>query len=144
MTLLAGNEDLSKTNLYRRGVNQPTADSYHDVSTHRYCRQLIRIQPGRLLQNKTSFSKFYSPDVGAANSLYTFLAQRFVATYEEQLGCQNLINIPDPVSVTKKDDVAVSATINTNALNKAIQQLAGTKSEDDHFDSSARSQQATE
>jgi hypothetical protein len=144
MALLAGNEDLSKTNLYRKGVDQPTADSYHDVSTHRYCRQLIRIQPGRLLQNKASFSKFYSPDVGAANSLYTFLAQRFVATYEEQLNCPTLINIPDPVSVTTKNNVAVSAKIDTNALNKAIQQLAASKAGDDHKDSAARSQQATE
>ncbi len=145
MTLLAGNEDLSKTNLYRKGVNQPTADSYHDVSTHRYCRQLIRIQPGRLLQNKASFSKFYSPDVGAANSLYTFLAQRFVATYEQQLNCPNLINIPDPVAVTTNAaGVATSATIDTTALNKAIQQLAASKSGDDHADSAARSQRGTE
>ena len=144
MTLMDGNENLHKANLYRKGVDQPVADSFHDVSTHRYCRQLIRIQPARLLKNKTSFSKFYSPDKGAANSLYTFLAQRFVATYEQQLNCPNLINIPDPVAVTTSNNVAVSATINTNALNKAIQQLAATKAEDDQKDSSARSQQATE
>jgi len=144
MTLLAGNEDLSKTNRYRRGVDQPTADSYHDVSTHRYCRQLLRIQPARLLKNKASFSKFYSPDVGAANSLYTFLAQRFTATYEQQLSCQSLINIPDPVTVTTKNDIAVSATINTTALNKAIQQLAASKANDDAADSSARAQQSSE
>jgi hypothetical protein len=140
MTESAGNEDRYKVNLYRRGVDQPTALSEFDMDTARYCRQLLRIAPARLARNQASFSKFSTPDANAANSLYTFMAQRFVTTYE-LLNCRTLIDIPDPVSVaTNAAGVAVSAVINKTALNEAIKQRATTKSEDDNADTAAQSQ----
>ena len=141
MTLVNGNESLTKTNLYRHGVDQPVADSYNDIDTARYCRQLLRIAPQRMLANKRALAAFASPDTGMANSLYTFLAQRFVATYQ-LLDCAALVNEADPVSVTVNgQDVAVTATINATALNDIVQKLAATKAEDDALDSVARSQQ---
>jgi hypothetical protein len=139
MAQLAGNDDRSKANAYRRAVDQPAADSYDDIDTARYCRQMVRIAPPRMLNNKKALAAFYTPDTGAANNLYTFMAQRFVASYQI-LECQNLINIADPVAVTTNaDGVATAATINTTALNKAIQQMANTKSQDDAADSASKS-----
>jgi len=139
MTQLAGNEDRAKVNEYRRGVDQPAADSYYDIDTARYCRQMVRVAPQRMLNNKKNLSAFYTPDAGAANSLYTFMAQRFVASYQI-LDCESLINIAAPVAVTSNAaGVATSATINQAALTKAIQRLATTKSADDAADAASKS-----
>ena len=139
MTVVDGNEDLHKVNRYRRGVDQPLADSYHDVDTARYCRQMIRIAPGRILANKTRFTKFYSPDTGAAKSLYTFLAQRFVQSYG-LLNCETLTGIANPISVTTNaDGVVTKALIDTAALDKAIRGIASTRSSDDFEDAWWRS-----
>ena len=144
MTQVNGNANLTKTNLYRLGVDQPTTSSYNDIDTARYCRQLLRIAPQRMLANKGALTAFASPDAGAANSLYTFLAQRFVAAYQI-LDCGTLVNEADPVSVAVNGDgVAVTATINTTALNRIVQKFAATKSEDDALDSAARSRLARE
>jgi hypothetical protein len=144
MTESAGNENRFKANQYRLGVDQPRADAYVDVDTARYCRQMLRIAPARMVTNKTILSNFYTPDAAAANSLYTFLAQRFVATYSI-LTCETLINIANPVSVTVNNaGVATRAAVNTTALNRAIQKLASRKAEDDNADSSAKALKATE
>jgi hypothetical protein len=139
MGQLAGNDDRAKVNAYRRGVDQPVADSYDDIDTARYCRQMVRIAPQRMLNNKKILSAFYTPDAGAANNLFTFMAQRFVASYEI-LECENLIHVPDPMSVTtNRDGVATAGAVNTNALGKAIKQLAATKDQDDAADAASKS-----
>jgi hypothetical protein len=144
MVLLNGNEDRSKANLYRLGVNQPTADSYHDVDTARYCRQMLRVAPGRMSSEKALLAAFRSPDAAAANSLLTFLAQRFVAAYQ-LLNCQTLIHQANPVSVTTDaNGVAISATINMSALNEAIKDLSAWTANDNQADSSARSRQTAQ
>jgi len=55
-----------------------------------------------------------SPDPAVANSLLTFLEQRFVTTYEANgLNCIQLLNQPDPITVmTDGNRVAVNGTIN--------------------------------
>jgi hypothetical protein len=144
MTLLAGNEDIGKVNRYRRGVDQPTADSFFDVSTARYCRQMLRIAPSRMLLDQAFLTNFKSPDAGAANTLFTFMAQRFVASYQI-LNCANLINQPDPITVTTDaNGVAISATINTMTYSEEVQDIAGQKAADDAADSAARSLQTQE
>jgi hypothetical protein len=144
MTLVNGNLSLTKTNLYRQGVDMPTGNSYFDVDTARYCRELLRIAPQRMLANQKALSAFASPDTGAANTMYTFLAQRFVATYQ-LLDCATLVNESDPVSVTlNKQGVAVSAAVNTAALNRIVQKFSPQKAEDDTADSIARERQTTE
>ncbi len=144
MTQVNGNLSLNKTNLYRKGVDMPTGNSYFDIDTARYCRQMLRIAPQRMLANKRALAAFTSPDAGAANSLFTFLAQRFVAAYQ-LLDCQNLVGQAVPVSVTTNNDgVAVAAAINTNALNRIVQRFAAQKGEDDFADSVQRERQATE
>jgi len=144
MTLVNGNLSLTKTNLYRQGADMPTGNSYFDADTARYCRQMLRIAPQRMLANQKVLTAFATPDAGAANNLYTFLAQRFVATYQ-LLDCSTLVNAPDPVSVTlNREGVAVSAAVNTVALNRIVQRFAGQQSEDDAADSIQRERQTTE
>jgi hypothetical protein len=144
MTVVNGNVNLAKTNLYRLGVDQPTGNSGGDGDTARYCRQMLRIAPQRMLANQKALTAFTSPDTGAANSLYTFLAQRFVATYQI-LNCATLVNAADPVSVTADGQgVAVSAKINTGQLNQIVQKLAPFLAEDNAWDSVDRSRQSKE
>jgi len=144
MTQVNGNLSLTKTNLYRQGVDMPTGNSYFDIDTARYCRQLLRIAPQRMMANQKALTAFASPDTAAANSLFTFLTQRFVAAYQ-LLDCATLVNEPNPVSVTvNKAGVAVSATVNTAALNRIVQKFAAQQSEDDWADSVDRERKPTE
>jgi hypothetical protein len=144
MTLVNGNLSLTKTNLYRQGVDMPTGNSYFDVDTARYCRQMLRIAPQRMLANQKALTAFATPDAGAGNTLLTFLAQRFVATYQ-LLDCAALVNAQDPVSVTtNKDGVAVKAAVDTGLLNRIVQRLAPQKGEDDFADSVTRERQPAE
>ncbi len=143
MVLDNANESLHKTNLYRMGVDQPTIDSFHDGSTHRYCRELLRVAPGRLFNSTTKglLSNFASPDAAAANSLFTFLTQRFVASYTN-LDCQNLIGQPDPITITTSAaGVATKATLNTKQLATILQNISASQAADLAADSVARSQE---
>jgi hypothetical protein len=144
MALVNGNLSLNKTNLYRQGVADPTAESYNDVDTARYCREIVRTAPQRMLANQKLLTAFTTPDAGAASSLYTFLAQRLVASWQ-LLNCATLINQADPVSVTLNGQgVAVSATVNTTALNAIVQKLAPQKAADDAADCADKSLHPTE
>src|SRR6185312_11755168 len=91
MVLVNNNMSLKKTNKYRAGVDQPPAAALDNASTARYCRQFLRVQPARLFNPATMglLANFTSPDAAAANSLFTFLAQRFTASYTN-LACANL------------------------------------------------------
>ncbi|MBE3566008.1 MAG: hypothetical protein IMW90_09800 [Thermogemmatispora sp.] len=112
MVLNNGQPDLRKLNAYRVGVDQPPVGSLNQASTATYCQNLINVAPARLKLDQQFTQASPSPDAGAANSLFTFLAQRFVTTYQE-LNCQALINLPDPITVTTDaNGVAVDATIN--------------------------------
>lgn len=118
MVLVNGRPNLQKQNLFRAGVNQPPvatrAQARADLKT--YCQNLYDIAPKRMQQNETLTSAQPSPAPAVATNLFTFLAQRFVFSFEEQgLGCAKLLNVADPVQVTMNDaGVATDATINYN------------------------------
>ena len=126
-----GGNDLAKVNAYRRGVDQPQIQGLWRADTARYCRNMIRIAPARMLLDQAALTAGRSPVADEANSLFTFLAQRFVASYDT-LRCANQVNLPDPVSVTLDDDgVAISATINLPLYNRCKRYLAPYQSQDD-------------
>lgn len=130
-----GGTDLAKINAYRRGVAQRQVRSIREADTARYCRQLYRIAPDRLLLDQTVLTASPSPVPDAGNSLFTFLAQRFVATYEI-LGCADLLHKPDPVTVTTDaQGVAVSATT-TETYHKCKQEFAVQEKKDNTDDDS--------
>ena len=111
MVLNNGQVDLDKLNAYRRGAGQWVVTSPSQGDTARYCRQMMRAAPDRLLLNQSGFTATPSPLPDVANSLFTFMAQRFVGSFDT-LGCGTLTHRPDPISVTfDADGVAISATI---------------------------------
>ena len=55
--------------------------SLQAASTRLYCTNLLAIAPQRLMLDAHLTKTIPSPDPAAANTLFTFLAQRFVATY---------------------------------------------------------------
>lgn len=120
MVLVNGNPNLQKLNAYRVGVDQAPAANLRDASTRTYCTNLLAVGPQRLLLDSHMTRVFATPAAGMANSLFTFLAQRFAATYVN-LNCQKLTGQTDPVSVRMDHNgVAISATINGTYVNMPV------------------------
>jgi hypothetical protein len=131
MVLINNQPDLHKLNAYRRGVDQARATTLAAASTTDYCKQLLAIGPARIQLDMQFTQGRPSPDPAVANSLFTFLAQRFVASYGAGgLNCADLLNMPDPIAVTTDGNgVTVSATFNagnTNAQNQNTNPASGT------------------
>jgi choice-of-anchor A domain-containing protein len=144
MVEVGGITNLTKDNLYRLGVDQPVAGSSFYTDTGRYCRQMLRTAPARLLANQAALSKFPSLVPAAANNLFTFLAQRFMASYQILL-CGTLTNQPDPISTAMDGNgVVVSATINSTQVAANIAALASTAALDNQSDAASLSLHTTE
>ena len=133
-----GGTDLVKTNAYRHGVDQPEAFLPWQADTARYCRDMLRIAPPRLLRDQVFLvpdashpTRGLSPATDEANSLFTFMAQRFMGSYD-LLGCANLVGLPDPVSVsTDENGVAISADINLRTYGRCKRYLDAYRRYDD-------------
>jgi len=131
MVLINNQPNLNKLNAYRRGVDQAQVPTLAEASTSTYCKQLLAIGPSRIQLDMQLTQGRPSPDPAAANSLFTFLVQRFVASYGANgLNCAGLLNVPDPLAVTTDGNgVAVSATFNagnTNTQNQNTNSASGT------------------
>jgi hypothetical protein len=113
MVLVNTQPDLAKLNAYRAGVDQPPSPDAQTSSTRAFCQHLLHIAPGRLLLDGPLTRQAPPADPAVADSLFTFLAQRFVTTYEANgLNCMKRLNQPDPITVTTDaNGVAVDATI---------------------------------
>jgi len=124
MVEFAGHPDLSKDNLYRMGMDQPVAN-YQTFRTSPYCREMLRALP-KMVLDKNLETNFPAIAPAAASNTFTFLAQRFVASWE-LLNCQSLININPPITLTTDPNTGVvtAAKINTTTLNSQIQSIAG-------------------
>jgi hypothetical protein len=139
-----GSVDLAKVNAYRRGVDQPEVRDYWQADTARYCRHMLRIAPARLLLDQALLLSKPSPVATDANSMFTFMAQRFSASYDI-LGCADLVKIPDPISFTQDENgVAVTATIDLPAYRVCRQKLAPYEFQDDAADEAAKAEAATQ
>jgi len=151
MTLASGRANLMKTNLYRRGVDQPMVWWADQASTARYCRQMVRIAPSRMTLDEaylqpdaTHPTRGLSPDPGVADSLYTFMAQRFVASYD-MLNCSGLLALPDPVSVTADaNGIVTGATINPTVFARWRRMLNSCQTQDNAANNAAQAAAATE
>jgi hypothetical protein len=111
MVLAGANQDqtsLQKTNLYRAGVDQPALAALGNAS-QQYCQSMVTVQGQRLQLDKNLTMASPSPDPAAANSLFTFLAQRLNASFTN-LGCGQLLRMRNPVTViTDGNGVATGA-----------------------------------
>jgi hypothetical protein len=115
MALLSDKQNLVKTNLYRSGVDQPAmASTRNEVPTPTaYCANLLSVGAKRIQQDRNFFVKAPSPDPGAANSLFTFLASRWSGSLTN-LACGDVIKVGNPVKlVTDKAGVVVNAFFRT-------------------------------
>jgi hypothetical protein len=116
MTLVNGNQSLTKTNLYRAGADQTPAASLTgaaatDANTTTYCTNFVNVGVPRLQLDMNTFSQRASPDGGAtANSLFTFLANRMNAALGAGgLNCTGLLNIQNPIALTTDGNGVVTA-----------------------------------
>jgi hypothetical protein len=118
MVLVDNKSNLDKVNAYRAGVNQPLVQNLNAAGTKNYCTNLLAVAPQRLMLDSRFTKAQPSVDPAAANTLFTFLAQRFVFSYEATgLNCVKSLGQPDPVSVkTDKNGAAISATINGTTI----------------------------
>ncbi len=118
MVLVNNQANLAKLNAYRVGVDQPPVRNLNAASTRLYCQNMLDIAPTRLQLDARLTKQAASPDAGAANTLFTFLAQRFVASFEANgLTCTQLLGVPDPISVkTDANGAAIDATINGKTI----------------------------
>jgi hypothetical protein len=108
---ITGRESLRQVNEYRRGVNQRQVINPDDASTTKYCRKMRAVQPKKLFREKSVYIAFRSPDSTVADSLFTFMAQRYVGSYEI-LKCESLLNKPVNVALkTAEDGIVIDATL---------------------------------
>src|SRR5689334_12038569 len=114
MTMANGKFSQQKTDLYRAGVGQPATTTADTAKA--YCTDLVGVGPGRVKLDRSLTRKTKSPDPGAANNLFTFLAQRLNGSFDV-LGCGPLLHRENPVTlVTDKDGVVVDAHLDAAPL----------------------------
>src|SRR5581483_1686306 len=65
MVLVGDNQSLTKTNLYRMGVNQPAANDLNQASTKTYCQNLLDIGVPRMKLDAPITIQQPSPDPAA-------------------------------------------------------------------------------
>lgn len=146
----SGKPNLAKVNAYRRGVDQPMAWYADHASTARYCRHMLRIAPARMMSDQallmpdaTHPTRGLSPDPAVADSLFTFLGQRFVASYDI-LGCSSILNLADPVSVTADSQgVTTGVAVDQRAITAYFRSFAPYQPKEDAADCAAAQAAAT-
>jgi hypothetical protein len=117
MTVVNGQANMRKTNLYRMGVDQTPARTVNDASTATYCQNLLAMAPARLNLDKQFTNAAASPAPATASTLFNFLANRLMATFGPNgLNCTGLLNVQNPVTVqTDGNGVVTAATVNAPA-----------------------------
>jgi hypothetical protein len=117
MVLSDGKENIEKLNAYRQGVAQFRVYSLTQADTTTYCRNLFRIAPEKLAKDEAFFRAAPSPKADVANSLFTFLAARFVGA-DEVLQCSTKLGTKNPITITNNgEDVTTDAMINLGKKN---------------------------
>ena len=117
MVLNNNNPDRNKTNLYRAGVDQMPANNDNQASGKTYCQNLTTTGAPRIVLDAPFTIKMKTPDAATGNTLFTFLAQRFVNSYTN-LNCQKLTGQASPIATAQDGNgAAISATFNGQPIN---------------------------
>lgn len=117
MVLNNNNPDLNKTNLYRAGVDQPRAQTDGQADPKAYCQNLVDVGAPRIVLDAPLTVKATTPDPATGDTLFTFLAQRFVNSYMN-LNCQQQLGKASPLATAQNGQgVAISATFNGQPVN---------------------------
>jgi hypothetical protein len=125
MVLVNLTPNLTKLNLYRIGVDQPLAQSLQQASTSAYCSNLMNIAPPRLAIDAPLLGRGATPDAGVGNTLFTFMAQRYLNTFTNPLGeglnCMKMFHLqPRVATVQTADGVAVAVLITVNGQTRCF------------------------
>lgn len=142
MTLVGGNESITKTNVYRSLVDQPLLANNTNPTTvaASYCQNMVNIAPTRNNLDMAKDALFGTPVAAVGNNLATFLGNRLSMSFVN-LGCANF-GLKNPVTVTLNGTgvaiaVAYSLTQQTAtgtaaaaaAVNPAAGQTTGTQAQ---------------
>lgn len=118
--------NLKKLNLYRVGVDQPMAHSLQDASTKQYCINLMQIAPPRFAIDAPLLGRGATPDAAVGNTLFTFLAQRYINTFTAPLGtglnCLRF-HLQPLVATVRAGGVAVDVLITVNGKKRCFNSL---------------------
>ena len=117
MTLVNGQQSMTKTDLYRAGVGQPAVSGAQTAdSPANYCQDMMDAGMARTALDEKQFSGFASPVPATGSNLFTFLAARLSASFVN-LGCGALLNAPNPVNLTLDGNgVAIAASFSPLAV----------------------------
>ncbi|KAJ3316230.1 hypothetical protein HDU76_001958 [Blyttiomyces sp. JEL0837] len=130
-----GKPSLTKQNAYRAAVNQKAATAATSQTT--YCKHYLAVGATSIASNFQFTNGFTTPDAANGKDLFTFLGQRFQASWAG-MGCQALVpikalnagpkgaNAQDPI-VANRDGNGVTQTLtfNTAALAAAFKAAGG-------------------
>jgi hypothetical protein len=117
MTQVNGAASMLKTNLFRLGVDQPMVGARQRADTPaNYCKNMMQVGMARAAGAEKQFTAFTTPVPDEGDNLFTFLAARLAASWDN-LGCGALLNAPDPVNLTlDANGVATAATFSPLAI----------------------------
>jgi len=113
MTLVGGNMNIAKTNVYRSLVDQPLLAGNTNPATvaAAYCQNMVNIAPARNNLDMAKDAAFGSPVPAVGNNLATFLGNRLSMSFTN-LNCGNF-GLTNPVNVTLDGNgVATAVTYN--------------------------------
>jgi hypothetical protein len=112
MAMINNAQSVTKDNLYRVGVDQtPIGQAADNGSGTTYCQNLFQNPVGiqRVFKDMNILANGKSPDPAAASNLFTFLAMRGQASFEN-LGCGALLKIANPIKTTLTNGIVTAAT----------------------------------
>jgi hypothetical protein len=110
-----GTPDVTKTDLYRAEIGEAPVDSQTDASSSpaMFCQNLVDIQGPFIAANQTALAAFPSPVPTVGDTLYTFMANRLLQSFDN-LDC-HAFGLTNPVQVVVNGaGAATEATLNTD------------------------------
>jgi hypothetical protein len=112
---LAATADVAKTDLYRAEIGEAPVDGQTDASSSpaMFCQNLVDIQTPFIAANQAALAASPSPVPTVGDTLYTFMANRLLQSFDN-LGCQGF-GLANPVQVVVNGaGAATEAILNTD------------------------------
>ena len=109
-----GQFDEAKTDLYRSELGQPPVSAQTDASSspEMFCQNIVNVQAPFIAANENLFAAGPSPVPTVGDTLFTFLANRLLQSFNN-LGCKSF-GLTNPVAVVNNGaGAATEATLNT-------------------------------
>ena len=105
---------MAKTNLYRAEIGQAPVSAHNQESSspQMFCQNMINIQTPILAANEKLFDAAPSPVPTVGDTLYTFLAARLAASFNN-LNCANFGLHQTVTVVNNGAGAATQVTLNT-------------------------------